>query len=103
MNTSSSKQPTQKEKISADNLSWKEAYTKGYEEFKKGNYERARKYHLIVQEKSPGHVNSLINLGMAELRIDSIDKSKALERFKTALQIDPDNELASKLLSKHKK
>jgi tetratricopeptide (TPR) repeat protein len=91
---------TEPQTIKAEQLNLEEAYELGDLHFRNGHYSAARKYFLTVQEKHPGHVDSLLYLGLAELRMDSVEQSKAIERFRTAHALNPDDEMVNRLLSK---
>ncbi len=93
------KPPAKPQIIRAEQLSRDEAYTLGELHFQNGHYSAARQYFLTVQEKYPSHLDSLLYLGLAELRMDSVERSEALKRFRTVQALDPDHPIINQIMS----
>jgi tetratricopeptide (TPR) repeat protein len=91
-----SKSPSESKEKSES--TWKDVLDNGLQSYDQGNYDKARELLLEVLDKYPGHINSLIYLGLTELQLDSVDRQTAISRFELVLDIDPDNERAKGIL-----
>lgn len=95
------KKENERRTIKPEALSSQKAYDLGDLHFHHQHYKAAKKYFQMVQKKHPGHIDALMYLGLTELKMDSVERSQAIDRFNTVLGLDPDHELATKLIDEY--
>jgi hypothetical protein len=77
---------------------WKIALDVGKQAYLNGQYEKARRQFLKVQEMRPNFVQNLIWLGLAEYKIGLVETAK--QRLYRALELDPNNGIARRNLER---
>ncbi len=81
-------------------VDWKKILARGKKQLKKRKFEKARKSFSKVNELRPGHVNTLIYLGVTESKMGELEK--AVGRMEKVLELDPGNQVARRNLEKLK-
>jgi len=81
-----------------DFIKWedKKLFEKGLKYDEEGDYPMASFYYILALEKNPKNIKAIINLAILYYEFD-IEK-RAIELFKKALELDPDNKIAKENL-----
>lgn len=78
--------------------SWRMDFQRGKLAYKRGNYARARNYFRRAHHRKPETIKTLIWLGTMEWYLG--ENQSAVERMKRVLELDPENKIARKNLSR---